>query len=52
MVGGPKYPVNTTDTLLGVEGELNGQTSFGGTPTKDPHHGDRAEDTFNPKLTF
>lgn len=47
----PKYPVDTTDTLLGVDGELNGQTSFGGTATRDPHHGDSAEDTFNPKLT-
>lgn len=24
-------------TLMGVEGELNGQTSFNGTPTGDPH---------------
>lgn len=24
-------------TLLGVEGELNGVTNFGGTPTQDPH---------------
>lgn len=24
-------------TFRGVEGELNGQTSFGGTPTRDPH---------------
>ena len=47
----PKYPVDTWGTLTGVEGELNGQTSFGGTPTRDPHHGDSAEDVFNPKIS-
>ncbi len=35
-------------TLRGVEGELNGQTSFGGTPTQDPHHGDSAEEDYQP----
>jgi hypothetical protein len=45
----PKNPVpGLWETLVGVEGELNGQTSFGGTPTRDPHHGDKAEDTFHP----
>jgi hypothetical protein len=37
----PKEPVDLKGTVFGVEGELNGQTSFGGSPTMDPHHGDR-----------
>lgn len=37
-------------TLRGVEGELNGQTSFGGTPTKDPHHGDTGDEEYQPVL--
>ena len=37
-------------TITGVEGELNGQTSFGGTPTRDPDHGKPAEEQFNPRL--
>lgn len=50
----PKYPVGAgfggaCNTLGGVEGELNGQTSFGGTPTRDPHHGTAADEQFNPK---
>jgi hypothetical protein len=48
----PKYPVSGLwETLTGVDGELNGITSFGGTATTDPHHGDSASDTFHPKLT-
>ncbi len=43
----PKNPVGLVDTLGGTEGELNGQTSFGGTPTKDPHHGDAGEEVLN-----
>ncbi len=39
----PIYGVDTSDTVFGTEGELNGQTSFRGTPTKDPHHGDRSK---------
>ena len=35
-------------TLRGVEGELNGQTSFGGTPTRDPHHIDSGDEQFKP----
>lgn len=51
----PKYPLGgglggLWDTLTGVEGELNGQTSFGGTPTRDPHHGDSGETEFHPRL--
>jgi RHS repeat-associated protein len=38
----PKEPVDLKGTLLGVDGELNGQTNFGGTATLDPHHGDRS----------
>jgi RHS repeat-associated protein len=38
----PKEPVDLKGTLLGVEGELNGQTHFGGSKTRDPHHGDRS----------
>ena len=38
----PKAPVDLKGTLLGVDGELNGQTNFGGTATLDPHHGDRS----------
>jgi hypothetical protein len=37
-----------TRTLLGVEGDLNGVKSFGGSPTLDAHHGDPAEDQFHP----
>lgn len=43
----PKYHVGFKETLFGTEGELNGQTSFGGSPTRDPHHGDTAEEQFN-----
>jgi hypothetical protein len=44
----PKYPVGYWETLTGVEGELNGQTTFGGSGTRDPHHGDMADDSFYP----
>ena len=44
----PKYSVGLWETLTGTDGELNGQTSFRGTPTKDPHHGDSADESFNP----
>lgn len=37
----PKDPVGLSDTVSGVPGELNGQTNFGGSPTRDPHHGFR-----------
>ena len=47
----PKYPVGFWGTLTGVDGELNGQTSFGGSPTRDPHHGDSAEETFSVECT-
>jgi RHS repeat-associated protein len=45
----PKDPVGLAGTLLGVPGELNGQTYFAGTSTKDPHHGDSADLVFHPQ---
>ena len=47
----PKYHVSFWETFTVVEGELNGQTSFGGSPTRDPHHGDSAEESFHPTKT-
>jgi hypothetical protein len=37
-------------TFRGVEGELNGQTSFGGTATRDPHEigGDQGDEQYQP----
>ncbi len=36
-------------TFMGVEGELNGKTSFnGGSNTEDPHHGDPADESYQP----
>jgi len=46
----PKEQVGVIDTLVGVEGELNGQTTYGGTATRDPHHGDTADEEFHPLL--
>ena len=47
------WPSNKVDNIKaamkGVRGDLNGQKSFGGTATKDPHHGDKAEESFNPR---
>ena len=40
---------NIKTAMKGVRGDLNGQKSFGGTATKDPHHGDKAEESFNPR---
>lgn len=44
----PKTGVGPWDTLSGIDGELNGQTTFGGSSTRDPHHGDTAEEFFVP----
>lgn len=44
----PKHPVTAGQTLLGTQGELNGQTSFGGTETRDPHHGDFVDYSVHP----
>lgn len=46
----PKMPVDIIDTLKGVVGELNGQTSFGGSPIRDPHQGDSADEEFHPVI--
>lgn len=46
----PKYPVGFKSTMLGTDGELNGVTSFGGTATRDPHHGDGADEVFQPLI--
>lgn len=40
----PKERVGVKATIVGVEGELNGQTTFGGERTRDPHHGDSSAD--------
>jgi hypothetical protein len=42
----PDRYVGIWDTLTSVPGILNGQppAPFGGTPTRDPHHGQSAED--------
>jgi hypothetical protein len=47
----PMSKVSPMETLVGVQGELNGVTSFGGTPTSDPHQGDTADEEFHPRLT-
>lgn len=44
----PKGQVGLKSTLGGTDGELNGQSNFGGTATLDPHHGESAEEEFNP----
>ena len=48
----PKHPVTAHGTLMGTEGELNGQTSFGGTLTRDPHHGDEVKHSFHPVVAL
>lgn len=48
----PKHPVTARATLMGTEGELNGQTSFGGTLTRDPHHGDQVKHSFHPVVAI
>jgi len=44
----PKNGAGIMDTFGGTEGELNGQTNFNGTSTRDTHHGDSADETFHP----
>jgi hypothetical protein len=51
----PKYPLSpdltgAVNTLGGVQGELNGITSFKGTSTTDPDQGTTAKREFHPKL--
>jgi hypothetical protein len=47
-----KKPIKPHDPLIGIEGEINGQTYFGGTPTQDPHQliGDLGEESFHPQV--
>jgi RHS repeat-associated protein len=40
------------ETIIGVEGTLNGVGVFNGTATTDPHHGDKGDIEFNPKVDF
>jgi hypothetical protein len=47
----PKNQVGLKGTLGGTEGELNGQTNYGGTANKDPHHGDSAEQEIGVECT-
>jgi hypothetical protein len=44
----PRETVGPKGAIGGVEGELNGQTSFGGLPTEDPHHRDDGDEEFHP----
>ena len=47
----PHLGVGPWETLRGVPGSLNGQgPQFRGTPTRDPHHGDTAEEMFHPAV--
>ncbi|MGH7674936.1 MAG: carboxypeptidase-like regulatory domain-containing protein [Gemmatimonadales bacterium] len=47
----PAEGVSISGTFRGVPGSLNGQgPRFRGTPTRDPHHGDRAEEMFHPRI--
>ncbi len=48
----PKKPVSIKATVIGVEGNLNGAFSFNGTATKDPHHGDSADEEFYPRVAI
>jgi hypothetical protein len=44
----PKWPVDVRETFVGIEGELNGRSYFGGTALRDVHHGDEADQQFHP----
>jgi hypothetical protein len=48
----PKYRPTSWGTITCVEGELNGQTSFGGTPTTDPHHFHTGDEQHTPYINF
>ena len=39
----PSKGVGLSETIFGVPGDLNGQSTFGGTSTMDPHHSDRSK---------
>ncbi len=44
----PKWPVDVRGMFVGVDGELNGRTHFGGSAVRDVHHGDDADQQFHP----
>lgn len=46
----PAGGVGTWETLTGTKGVLNGMGYFDGSSTQDPHHGDVAEEDFNPYI--
>ena len=47
----PAHPLRLRDVLWGTAGTLNGQgTALGGTPCRDPHHGQHADYEFHPVL--
>jgi len=47
----PAEGVSIGGTFRGVPGSLNGQgPRYRGTPTRDPHHGDPAEEMFHPRV--
>lgn len=43
----PENPVKWAGSMAGIRGQLNGQTSFGGEPTRDPYHKADAEEEFH-----
>jgi hypothetical protein len=49
----PKSEGTLWDAMFGTEGELNAisHPGLGGTPTRDPHHGDTSEESFHPKCS-
>ena len=48
----PDQRVDIKQTIIGVGGNLNGQIAFGGSSTKDPHHGDSGDNNFHPRVDF
>ncbi len=48
----PLSSVGTKGTFGGIAGELNGQTTFGGLSTRDPHHGEDADQAFHPFVSL
>ena len=48
----PERRVALAGTMIGIRGELNGQTSFRGKATRDPNHGEDAEEEFHPVVAI
>lgn len=46
-----KLDVTVREAWHGVPGEINGVTNHGGTATRDPYHGEKADITFHPFRT-